>query len=76
MFSMVLIRLGDFLYRAGWVIAGLLLFEFPATIFAYSGFVSRLTTAADTVFVGISCTTIGCLSWLAGRAMGYFLARI
>jgi hypothetical protein len=64
------------LYRVGWVIAGLLLSDFPATIFAYSGFMARLTSFADTVWVGLSCTAIGCLSWLIGRVMGYVLARI
>jgi hypothetical protein len=31
-----------------WVISGLLLFDFPATIFAYSGFASRQADTADT----------------------------
>jgi hypothetical protein len=73
---MVLIRLGDFLYRAGWVISGLLLFDFPATIFAYSGFFPRMTNVADTIAVGFACTAVGCLSWFAGRALRYVLARI
>jgi hypothetical protein len=37
-FSVVFSRVGNFLYRAGWVISGLLLFDIPPTIFAYSGF--------------------------------------
>jgi hypothetical protein len=75
-FPMVIIRVGDILYRAGWVIAGLLLFDFPAMIFAYSGFMARLTSFADTITAALSCTAIGCLSWLIGRVMGYVLARI
>ena len=67
---MVLTRLGDFLYRAGWVISRLLLFDVPPTIFAYAGFAAGWTNVADCIALGVSCTTIGCLSWLAGRAMG------
>ena len=67
---MVLTRLGDFLYRAGWVISGLLLFDVPPTIFAYAGFAAGWTNVADCIALGVFCTTIGCLSWLAGRAMG------
>ena len=70
---MVLTRLGDFLYRAGWVISRLLLFDVPPTIFAYAGFVAGLTNVADCIALGVSCTTIGSISWLAGRAMGYVL---
>jgi hypothetical protein len=44
---MVLTRLGDFLYRAGWVISGLLLFDVPPTIFAYAGFAAGWTNVAD-----------------------------
>ena len=73
-FSMV--RLGEFLYRVGWVISGLLLFDFPPTIVAYSGFVARLTNVNELVEIGFVCTAIACLSWLAGRALGYGLARI
>jgi hypothetical protein len=73
-FSMV--RVGDFLYRAGWVVSGLLLFDFPPTIFAYFGFVARLTNVDEMFKIGFSCTAIACLSWLAGRTMGYVLARI
>jgi len=76
MILMVLMRFGDFLYWVGWVISGILLFDFPATIFAYSAFAARLTNVYDTILLGSSCMTIGCLSWLAGRAMGYILARI
>jgi hypothetical protein len=71
-----MVRLGDFLYRAGWVISGLLLFDFPPTIFAYSGFVARLTNVDEMVKIGFLCTAIACLSWLAGRAMAYVLTRI
>jgi len=67
---MVLTRLGDFLYRAGWVISGLLLFDVTPTIFAYAGFAAGWTNVADCIALGVFCTTIGCLSWLAGRAMG------
>jgi len=67
---MVLTRLGDFLYRAGWVISGLLLFDVPPTIFAYAGFAAGWTNVADCIALGVFCTTIGCLSWLAGQAMG------
>jgi hypothetical protein len=74
-FSMVLIRLGEFLYRAGWMISGLLLLDFPATIFAYSGFFPRLTNVADMIAIGFACTAVGCLSWFAGRALRYALAR-
>src|SRR3974390_2300073 len=73
---MVLFRLGNFLYRAGWVISGLLLFDFPPTIFAYAGFVSRLTNIDEAVEIGFVCSAIACLSWLAGRAMAYALAHI
>ena len=73
---MALIRFGDFLYRAGWFIAGLLLLELPATIFAYSGFFARLTTAFDMVLLGVYSTAIGCLCWLVGRAMGYVLVLL
>ena len=55
--------------------AGLLLLELPATIFAYSGFFARLTTAFDMVLLGVYSTAIGCLCWLVGRAMGYVLER-
>ena len=72
---MVLIRLGEFLYRAGWMISGLLLLDFPATIFAYSGFFPRLTNVADMIAIGFACTAVGCLSWFAGRALRYALAR-
>ena len=74
--AMVFMRLGDFLYRIGWVISGLFLFEFPATIFAYSGFAARLTNADEMILVGLSCVAIGCLSWVAGRAVRYVLLRI
>ena len=73
---MVFGRVGNFLYRAGWVISGLLLFDFPPTIFAYSGFVSRLTNIDEAVEIGFLCTAIACLSWLAGRAMAYAIAHI
>jgi len=73
---MVLTRLGDFLYRVGWVISGLLLFDFPPSIFAYSGFAAGLTDAHDCIALGVSCTTLGGLSWFAGRAMRYVLSRI
>ena len=74
-FSMVLIRLKEFLYRAGWVISGSLLLDFPATIFAYSGFFPRLTNVADTIAIGFACTAVGCLSWFAGRTLQYVLAH-
>jgi hypothetical protein len=51
-----MVRLGDFLYRAGWVISGLLLFDLPPTIFAYSGFVARLTNVDEVVKIGFACT--------------------
>ena len=73
-FSMV--RLGEFLYRSGWAISGLLLFDFPPTIFAYSGFVARLTNVGETIETGFACSAIACLSWLAGRGMEFLLARI
>jgi hypothetical protein len=69
-------RVGNFLYRAGWVISGLLLFDFSPTIFAYSGFVSRLTNIDEAVEIGFLCTAIACLSWLAGRVLAYALAQI
>jgi hypothetical protein len=69
-------RLGDFLYRTAWRLAGLLLFECPAAIFAYSVFVSRMSSARDTIMVSVASFTLACLSWLAGRAMQYVLARI
>jgi hypothetical protein len=72
----MVLRLGEFLYRAGRVISGLLLLDIPATISAYSGFFPRLTNAADTIAIGFACTATACLSWLAGRAMAYVLARI
>jgi hypothetical protein len=71
-----MVRLGEFLYRAGWAISGLLLFYFPPTIFAYSGFVARLTNVGETIEIGVACTAIACLSWLAGWGMGFLLARI
>jgi len=71
-----MVRLGDFLYRVGWVISGLLLFDVPPTIFAYSGFVARLTNIDETIQIGFACTAIACLSWLAGRGMGFLLPRI
>jgi hypothetical protein len=71
-----MVRLGDFLYRAGWMISGLLLFDLPPTIFAYLGFVARLTNVDEMVKIGFSCTAIASLSWLAGRSMAYVLARI
>src|SRR5262249_45018018 len=73
---MLLIRLGNFLYRTAWAISGLLLLDCPAMIFAYSGFAARLTNVADTIATGTSCTAIACLSWLAGRAMGHVLDRM
>ena len=73
---MVLSRAGNFLYRAGWVFWGLLLFDFPPTIAAYSGFVSRLTNIDEAVETGFLCTAIACLSWVAGRAMANVLARL
>jgi len=74
-FSMVLIRLKEFLCRAGWVISGSLLLDFPATIFAYSGFFPRLANVADTIAIGFACTAVGCLSWFAGRTLQYVLAH-
>jgi hypothetical protein len=73
---MVLTGVGNFLYRAGWVISGLLLFDFPPTIFAYSGFVARLTNIDEAVEIGFVCTAIAGLSLLAGRAMAFVLGRI
>src|SRR3974390_2724984 len=73
---MVLFRLGNFLYRAGWVISGLLLFDFPPTIFAYSGFVSRLTNIEEAIEIGFVCTAIAGLRWWAGGAMACGLGRI
>ena len=73
---MVIGRVGNFLYRAGWVISGLLWFDFPPKIFAYSGFVSRLRNIDEAVEIGFLCTAIAFLSWLAGRAMAYALAQI
>jgi hypothetical protein len=70
------IRLGNFLHRLGWAISGLLRFNCPAMIFAYSGLAARLTDVADTIATGSSCMALGGLSWLAGRAMGYVFARI
>jgi hypothetical protein len=59
-----------------WVTSRLLLFDFPPTIFAYSGFVARLTNVDEAIEIGFHCAAIACLSWLAGRAMAYVLARI
>ena len=56
-------------------LSGLLLLDFPATIFAYSGFFPRLTNVADMIAIGFACTAVGCLSWFAGRALRYALAR-
>ena len=53
-----MVRLGDFLYRVGWVISGLLLFDVPPTIFAYSGFVARLTNIDETIEIGFACTAM------------------
>ena len=76
-FPMILIiRAGAFLYRLAWVISGLLRFAFPAAIFAYSAFAAQLTNIDNTIATGSSCMAIGCSSWLAGRAIGYFLNRI
>jgi hypothetical protein len=76
-FPMILIiRAGAFLYRLAWVISGLLRFALPAAIFAYSAFAAQLTNIDNTIATGSSCMAIGCSSWLAGRAIGYFLNRI
>ena len=58
------------------MISGLLLFDVPPTIFAYSGFVARLTNVGEAIQIGFACTAIACVSWLAGRGMGFLLARI
>jgi hypothetical protein len=77
MFPMILIiRAGAFLYRLAWVVSGLLRFACPAAIFGYSAFAAQLTNIDNTITTGSSCMAIGCSSWLAGRAMGYFLNRI
>lgn len=75
-FSMVIFQIGKLLYRMGWVVSELLRFAFPAAIFAYSAFAAQLTTIDNTLATAASCMAIGSSSWLAGRAMGYFLDRI
>lgn len=74
--AMALTRLGDFLYWAGWTIAGILLFEAPPVIFAYNGLFSPLTNALDLVARVIACSVLACASWLTGRTMTYLLGRI
>ena len=73
---MVIFQLGKFLYRVAWAVSELLRFAFPAAIFAYSAFAAQLTTIDNTLATGASCMAIGSSSWLAGRAVGYFLDRI
>jgi hypothetical protein len=74
--TVFVLRLGDFLYGMAWRLAGLLLFECPAVIFAYSAFASRMSSARDTIMMSVASFALAGLSWLAGRAMQYVLARI
>ena len=66
----------NFFRAAGSALAGVLVHEYPAVIFAYAGFFSRLTNIADVTVGIIACSAGACLSWLAGRAMLNLLARI
>lgn len=74
--TMFVFRLGDFLHWIAGTVVGLLLLECPAVIFAYSAFVSRMTSGYDVIKLGVASTALACLSWLAGRAMQYVLSRI
>jgi hypothetical protein len=76
MFSMALSGVGSFLYRAGWAVSGVLLFDLPPTIFAYSAFFPRLMNIHEAVEIGFFCTATAGLSWLVGRAMAFVLGRI
>jgi hypothetical protein len=69
-------RLGDFLHWVAGTVAGLLLLECPAVIFAYSAFVPRMTSGYDVIKLCGASTALACLSWFAGRAMQYVLSRI
>jgi hypothetical protein len=69
-------RLGDSLHWLAGTMAGLLLHECPAVIFAYPAFASRMTSAYDTIMMGVASSILACLSWLAGRTMQHILSRI
>ena len=73
---MFIFRLGDLLHWLAGAMAGLLLLECPAVIFAYSAFVSRMTSAYETMMLGVASAVLACLSWLAGRTMQHILSRI
>ena len=69
-------RLGDSLHWLAGTMAGLLLLECPAAIFACSAFVFRMASAYETIMLGIASALLACLSWLVGRTMQHILSRI
>jgi hypothetical protein len=67
-------RTGDFLHSAGWGVVRILLFQCPVALFVYLGF-TRMTNVHETIVVGSVCIVLACLSWVAGWALRYILAR-
>jgi hypothetical protein len=64
--TMFVFRLGDFLHWIAGTVVGLLLLECPAVIFAYSAFVSRMTSGYDVIKLCVAKHSIG-LPKLVGR---------
>jgi hypothetical protein len=63
-------HLGNILYWSALCVAGILLFELPATIFAYLGF-ARLTSDSEALTSVFICTALACLSWVVGKVLRY-----
>jgi threonine/homoserine/homoserine lactone efflux protein len=67
-------HLGNALYWSALALAGILLFELPATIFAYLGF-ARLTSTTEALASTFIYAAMACLSWVAGKALRYVIGR-
>ncbi|MBV9560000.1 MAG: hypothetical protein JOY90_05995 [Bradyrhizobium sp.] len=67
-------HLGNALYWSALGLAGILLFELPATIFAYLGFV-RLTSTTEALASTFIYAAMAGLSWVAGKVLSYVVAR-
>lgn len=67
-------QLGPVLWRVGDIVAGIFLIGCPVAIFTLLGF-ARMTNIAEARAVGFVCIVMAGLSWAAGRAMSYILAK-
>jgi len=69
--SVIFPRLGRVLFSSLTATSAILRFGFPALIFMLFGF-ARLTNVREAFSAACICSTVACLSWATGRAVGLF----